>query len=67
MSYEAFKAKVSALIARAGGEIEVDFSQEPEDGKFYAECSDGVTIVGNRSSIMVSVHWGADHYSMAAI
>lgn len=40
MSYEVFKAKVNALIKRAGGGIKVWFSSDSEVGKHYANCSD---------------------------
>lgn len=67
MSYEVFKRKVNALIARAGGNISVRFSTDNEKGKRYANCSDGTTIVGNNSCLRVSVHWGSGHHSIAAI
>ena len=72
MSYEAFKARVNALIERAGGGIKVWFSTDAEQGKHYANCSDGTTIIGNLSCKRVEVRWGKgehgyNHKSMVAI
>lgn len=67
MSYEAFKAKVSALIRRSGQSISVEFSTDAEQGKHYAACSDGTTIIGCPSCLRVTVKWGSGHTSMAAI
>lgn len=67
MSYEAFMAKVNALIRRSGQSISVRFSTDDENGKHYANCSDGTTIIGCPSSLRVTVKWGSGHTSMAAI
>lgn len=67
MSYEVFRRKVNALIAKAGGNINVRFSTDPEKGKHYANCSDGTTIIGNKSCLRVSVRWGSVHQSFAKI
>lgn len=67
MSYEVFRRKVNALIAKAGGNINVRFSTDSEKGKHYARCSDGTTIIGNELCHKVSVRWGSGHLSMAAI
>lgn len=67
MSYEVFKRKVNALIARAGGRITVRFSTDAEAGKHYADCSDGTTIAGNLSCLKVTVRYGSGHQAMAAI
>lgn len=67
MSYEAFKAKVNALIRRSGSSVKVRFSTDGEKGKHYANCSDGTTIIGCPSCLRVTVKWGSGHTSMAAI
>lgn len=67
MSYEVFRRKVNALIAKAGGDVNVRFSTDPEKGKHYAKCSDGTTIIGNDVCLRVSVHWGSGHQSITAI
>lgn len=67
MSYEVFRRKVNALIAKAGGGISVRFSTDADKGKHYANCSDGTTIIGNESCLKVAVRWGSGHQSMAAI
>lgn len=68
MSYEVFRRKVNALIKRAGGGIKVRFSNDPELGKHYANCSDGTTIIGSESCLKVTVRWhGNNHQSMATI
>lgn len=67
MSYEVFKRKVNALIAKAGGNIRVRFSNDNDKGRFFANCSDGTTIIGNPDSLKVTVRFGSGHQSMAAI
>lgn len=67
MSYEAFKVKVNALIQRSGQSILVRFSTDEEQGKHYAICSDGTTIIGCSSSLRITVTWGSGHTSMAEI
>lgn len=68
MSYEAFQAKVNALIERAGGNINVRFSSDIDSGRHYANCSDGTTIIGNELCKRVEVRWnGGNHRSLATI
>lgn len=67
MSYEAFEAKVNALIRRVGSGISVRFSNDIEKGKFYASCSDGTMIIGCACAMKVTVKWGSGHTSMASI
>lgn len=66
MGYEVFKNKVNALIERAGGGIGVRFSSE--DGRHFANCSDGTVIIGNEECLRVTVRWnGRNHQAMAAV
>lgn len=67
MSYEVFRRKVNALINEAGGDIKVWFSADPDKSKYYANCSDGTTIIGNAVGAKVTVRWGSSHQSMVAI
>lgn len=67
MSYDVFIRKVNALIVKAGGKITVDFSNDTDNGKFFANCSDGTTIIGNQSSLKVTVRFGSGHQAMASI
>lgn len=67
MSYETFREKVEALIARAGGDINVRFSTDDDKGRHYARCSDGTTIIGSARNLSVTVRWGSGHQSMARI
>lgn len=68
MSYETFRCKVNALIERAGGDIRVRFSKDDDTGKFFANCSDGTTIIGNRQALRVAVQWnGRVHQGIATI
>lgn len=67
MSYDVFRRKVNALISRAGGGISVRFYNDAEEGKFFANCSDGTTIIGNPTSLKVTVRYGSGHQMMAAI
>ena len=67
MSYQAFQVKVNALIARAGGGISVRFFNDTDKGRFFANFSDGTVIVGNPSSLKVTVKYGSGHQAMATI
>lgn len=67
MSYEVFKRRVNALINRAGGGIKVRFVNDTDKGRFFANCSDGTTIIGHPSSIKVTVRYGSGHQAMATI
>lgn len=67
MSYEVFKRKVNALIAKAGGGIKVRFSSDTEKGRHFAKCSDGTTIIGNNTCLKVTVRWGSGHNGIVAI
>lgn len=65
MSYEVFQSRVNGLIEKAGGGISVRFFQE--NGKHYAKCSDGTTIIGNSIAPSVKIMWGSGHVANAAI
>ena len=67
MSYEVFRRRVNALIKRAGGGIAVRFFNDTDKGRFFANCSDGTTIVGNPSSLKITVLYGSGHQAMAVI
>lgn len=67
MSFDMFKTRVNALIAKAGGGIGVDFVADTESGRMYANCSDGTTIIGNTRCLKVEVRWGSGHVAHAAI
>lgn len=67
MSYECFKAKVRTLLGRIGQGSSVQFSNDEEKGKFFAKCSDGITIIGHPASLKVTVKWGSGHTAMATI
>ena len=66
MSYERFKAHINGLISKAGGGITVRF-KHTEDGKHYANCSDGTVITGNSSSLKLTVRYGSGHQAMAEV
>ncbi len=74
MSFEVFKQKVEALIARADNTIKVRFSTDSDEGKHIARCLSGdnendvvATIVGNSASLSITVRWGSGHQAMAKI
>lgn len=67
MSYKVFKRKVKSIIDRAGGGISVRFSTDADEGKHYAHCSDGTTIIGNSQCLRVAVRWGSGHAGIATI
>lgn len=66
MSYEAFKARVNALIDRKKLSIKPQFYHDTEKGKYLACCKD-VKIIGTSLSNKVTVKWGSGHTAMAAI
>lgn len=63
MTYEVFKKRVSALIAKAGAKARFHH----DNGRHVARCSDGVTIIGNLISSKVWIEWGSGHTACAAI
>ena len=67
MSFEIFKEKIAAVAKRAGSDIKVRFSTDPETGRHRAECSDGTTITANTTSLRISVRWGSGHHSYASV
>lgn len=67
MSYQEFQAKINGLIERAGGKIGVRFF-ESDNGRFFAKCSDGTTIIGSARNLKVTVRWGGkNHQAVVAI
>ncbi len=67
MEYKVFCDRVKSLIAKAGGGISVRFNNDTANGKFFANCSDGTTIIGNASSVKVTVRYGSGHQAMSTI
>lgn len=65
MSLENFVSAVTALAKKNG--LSVDFSTDEDTGKHIAKCSDGTTIIGNPTSMKVTVKWGSGHTAMATI
>ena len=63
MPYDVFKERVERLAKRSGSDV--SFSHE--DGKHIAQCSGGVTIVGNALCQNVLVRWGSGHTAFATI
>jgi len=63
MTYNNFKRSVNALVVKAGGGIRVAFSDDPEENRFFANCSDGTVIVGNKACLRVEVRWGNGNHS----
>lgn len=64
MAFEVFAERVSAIAAKSG--VSVRFRRE-DDGRHFAHCSDGVTIIGNMSSPSVCVRWGSGHTAYVSI
>lgn len=58
MTYKDFKRKVFELIDKAGGGISVLFFFDKKKGLYYANFSNGILIMGNRSCPKVEVRWG---------
>lgn len=64
MAYEVFKERVSAIVRKA--DASVRFRRE-DDGRHFAHCSGGITIIGNQSSPSVCVKWGSGHSTYVPI
>lgn len=61
MTYEAFQRKIDKLASKHG--LKASFSKDEEKGKYFANC-DGVTFIGNSTSLSLTVRWGSGHQSM---
>lgn len=64
MSFEIFKARVSK-IASAGG-VPVHVEHDADTGRHTARCGD-VTIMGNTTSKVAEVRWGANHVAHSTL
>lgn len=67
MTYEDFIAKIFALIAKAGGNINARFSNDLERGLYRCSCSDGTVITGHPSGLRVTIRYGSGHQMMATL
>lgn len=63
MSYEVFKDKVLAFVQPLG--LKAQFKHD--NGRHYANISDGTVIVGNTVALSVQVRWGSGHTARATI
>ena len=66
MTFERFKTHINGFIAKAGGSIAVRFNHT-DDGRHYANCSDGTVITGNSHSLKLTVRYGSGHQAMAEV
>ena len=67
---KASKGGMSFLVFRhkkAGGGISVNYRADRENGRHFANCSDGTRIIGSTSSLKVSVRWGSGHAAVAEL
>lgn len=63
MSFDVFKAKVLAMVCPLG--LKASFKHD--NGRHYANISDGTVIVGNTVALSVQVRWGSGHTARATI
>ena len=63
MTFEAFKDRVNALIRP----LKLSAVFKHDNGKHYANISDGTVIEGNTVAMKVSVRWGSGHRALATI
>lgn len=64
MSYQNFVAKTTALAKREGYTV----SHRQEDGRFFADFSDGTRIIGNSTALRVEVRFrGNQHHAYATL
>ena len=66
MTYERFCEKITALLQRVGG-ISAEFVNDTEAGKYLARCSDGTMLIGNSTSLKLTIRYGTGHQMMAEI
>ena len=67
MTYEDFIARISALIAKAGGDIRARFFNDTERGLYRCSCSDGTVITGHPSGLRITIRYGSGHQMMATL
>lgn len=67
MSFLAFRRRVEKMVKRAGGGISVHYQADRDNGRHFANCSDGTRIIGSTSSFKVSVRWGSGHAAIAEL
>ena len=65
MSYQTFQERVLALLKKSKSGLSVKF--DSEDGRFFANFSDGTRIIGNPASKKVMIRWGSGHKAQAEI
>ena len=66
MSYDDFQKRVNDVVQRSKAGVEVFFSEDDE-GRMFANCSDGTTIIGNKKCLKVQIRWGSGHTALASI
>lgn len=59
MSFEVFKARITAIAAAAGCKV-TSCEHDESTGCHFARCGD-VTFRGNTESLKVQVRWGSGH------
>lgn len=67
MSYEVFKEKIRALIAKTDPGVLVSFHRDDDKGLHIAKLSNGTTITGNFINPSITVKCGRYHTMMAVI
>jgi len=71
MAYEVFKERVIALVRKSNEGVPAEECTKVQfrkaNGRFYANCSDGTTIVGNSESVRIAVRFGSGHQAMATL
>lgn len=67
MSFLVFRHRVEEMVKKAGGGISVNYRADRENGRHFANCSDGTRIIGSTSSLKVSVRWGSGHAAVAEL
>lgn len=65
MKYNEFKSKVSKLAKKTG--MNVRFKNDGDAGKFYANFTDGTTIIARSGSSKVTVRYGSGHQAMTTL
>ena len=66
MPFDSFCNKCREIL-RKSGENQTTVRFRNEDGKYFADFSNGVKIMGNSMSLSVRVMWGSGHKAMARI
>ncbi len=57
MTYDEFMDKIIRLVRKNGNAVDVRFRFDEEKVRYFADCSDGCTIIAHPSSCKVTIKY----------